>query len=95
VPVSADEYRYPSGSAWADPDLEHARSILRSVVSDPGGTAAKVRRAQGVATRRFSGSAAVAAVHARLADIDAGVHAGHRRERFPGARVRDHAAGRR
>src|ERR1700677_3171295 len=53
VPVSADEYRYPSGSAWADPYLEHARSILRSVVSDRDGTAAKVRRAQRLATRRF------------------------------------------
>ena len=95
VPVSADEYRYPSGSAWADPDLEHARSILRSVVSDPDGTAAKVQRAQRIATRRFSASAAIAAVHARLADIDARLHTGHRSERFPGARVRDHAAGRR
>ena len=37
VPVSADEYCYSSGSAWADPDLEHARSVLRSVASDPAG----------------------------------------------------------
>lgn len=95
VPVSADEYRYPSGCSWADPDLEHARSMLRSVVSDPDGTAAKVQRAQRIATRRFSASAAIAAVHARLADIDARLHTGHRSERFPGARVRDHAAGRR
>jgi hypothetical protein len=95
VPVSSDEYRYPTGSAWAEPDLEHARSIVRSVVSDPGGTAAKVRRAQRVATRRFSGSAATASVHDRLADIEARLHAGHHRERLPGARVRDHAAGRR
>jgi hypothetical protein len=92
--VPSDEYRYPSGSAWADPDLEHASSILRSVVDDPGGTAAKVKRAQRIATRRFSGSGAAAAVQARLADIDARVHPGQHRERFP-ARVRDHAAGRR
>lgn len=95
VPVPADEYRYPSGSTWADPDLGHARSLLRSVVSDPGGTAAKVRRAQRVATRRFSGSAATAAVKGRLEDIEARLHAGQRRDRLPGARARDHAAGRR
>ena len=95
VPVSSDEYRYPSGSAWADPDLDHASSILRSVVDDPDGIAAKARRAQRTATRRFSGSGATAAVHARLADIDARVHAGNRRERVSGARARGHAAGRR
>ena len=95
VAVSADEYRYPSGSSWADPDLEHASSILRSVVGDPDVTAAKVRRARRVAARRFSPSVAVAAVHARLADIDARLHAGHRRDRVSAARVRDHAGGRR
>jgi glycosyltransferase involved in cell wall biosynthesis len=95
VAVPADEYRYPSGSSWADPDLEHASSLLRSVVGEPDVTAAKVRRGRGVATRRFSPSVAVAAVHARLADIDARLHAGHRNDRISAARVRDHAGGRR
>jgi hypothetical protein len=95
VAISADEYRYPSGASWADPDLEHASSILRSVVSDPDVTAAKVRRARRVATRRFSPSGAVAAVHARLVDIDARLHAGHRIHRDTGSRVRDHAGRRR
>ena len=44
-----------------------------------------------VATRRFLPSAAVGAVHSRLADIDARLHAGHRRDRVAADRVRDHA----
>jgi GT2 family glycosyltransferase/tetratricopeptide (TPR) repeat protein len=95
VAVSADEYRYPSGASWADPDLGHASSILQSVVGDPDLTAAKVRRARRVAVRRFAPSGAVAAVHARLADIDARLHAGQRNHRDTAARVRDHAGGRR
>ena len=82
VPVAAGEYRYPPGAVWADPDLEHASSVLRSVVADPGGTAGMVRRARQVATHRFSGSVSVAAVRARLADIDARLHPGR-----PTARV--------
>ncbi len=95
VAVPADEYRYPSGSSWADPDLEHASSILQAVVGDPDGTAAKVRRARRLASRRFSPSVARAAVHARLVDIDARLHAGHRSDRVSAARVRHHAGGRR
>jgi len=95
VAVSADEYRYPSGSSWADPDLEHASSVLQSVVADPGVTAAMVRRARRVATRRFSPSVAVAAVHARLADIETRLHSGQRSDRVTAARVRDRAGGRR
>ena len=72
--IPADEYRYPPGSTWAEPDLEHASSQLRSLVAEPGVMAAKVRRARQVATRRFSRSAAVAEVRARLADIDARLH---------------------
>ncbi len=95
VDVSADEYRYPTGASWAEPDLRHASSILRSVVDDPDVTAGKVRRAREVAVQRFAPSVAVAAVHARLADIDAHLHAGQRRDRVAAARVRDHAGRRR
>ena len=94
VPVSSEEYGYPSGSSWAEPDLEHASSILQSVVGDPDVTAAKVRRARRVAARRFSPSVAIATVHARLSEIDARLHAGHRRDRVSVARVRHHAGGR-
>jgi hypothetical protein len=93
--VPAAEYRYPPGSTWAQPDLEHASSLLRSVVSEPGATAVKVRLARQAATRRFSRSLAVTAVRARLADIDARLHAGRRTDRVRVDRARDHAAGRR
>ncbi len=53
VAVPADEYRYPSGASWAEPDLGHASFILRSVVGDPDATATKVRRARRVAVRPF------------------------------------------
>ena len=95
VAVPADEYRYPSGASWAEPDLGHASFILRSVVGDPDATATKVRRARRVAVRRFAPSVAVAAAHARLVDIDAHLHAGQRRDRVAAARVRDHAGRRR
>jgi glycosyltransferase involved in cell wall biosynthesis len=94
VPVPADEYRYPPGSAWADPDLEHASSLLRSVVSEPGAVAAKVLRARQVASRRFSRSVGVAAVRSRLADIDARLHAGSSSDRLSAEPARDHAAAR-
>jgi GT2 family glycosyltransferase/tetratricopeptide (TPR) repeat protein len=95
VAVPADEYRYPPGSSWADPDLGHASSILQSVVDDPDATAAKVRRARRAATRRFGPLVAAAAVQTRLADIDARLHAGHRRDRVAASKVRDHAGQRR
>ena len=95
VMIPADEYRYPPGSAWAEPDVEQATALLRAVASEPGVTAVKVGRARQTATRRFSQSVAVATVRARLADIDARLHAGRRSDRVSVERVRDHAAGRR
>jgi hypothetical protein len=95
VAVPVDEYRYPTGSSWADPDLEHAGSLLQSVVDDPDATAIKVRWAREVATRRFAPSAAVGAVRSRLADIDARLHAGHRRDRVAADKSRGHAGQRR
>jgi hypothetical protein len=95
VAISTDEYRYPPGSSWADPDLEHAGSLLRSAVGDPDGTAAKVRRAQRAAARRFAPSVATAAVRSRLADIHAQLHPERRTERVTAASVRQHAGGRR
>jgi GT2 family glycosyltransferase len=81
VPVPPDEYRYEPGSAWADPDLDHASSLLRSLVADPGVVAARVLRARQVATRRFSRSVAAREVRSRLADIDARLQEGRRTER--------------
>jgi hypothetical protein len=95
TPVPADEYRYPPGSEWAEPDLQHATSVLRAVVAEPEATAAKVRLARQVAARRFSRTVATAAVRSRLADIDSHRHAGHRGERVRLDRVQSQAAARR
>jgi GT2 family glycosyltransferase/tetratricopeptide (TPR) repeat protein len=76
TPIAADQYRYPSGATWAEPDLEHAGSLMRSAWLDPEGTAAKVRRARGVADRHFSLSGAATAVRSRLTAIDTLLHPG-------------------
>ncbi|MFZ0249868.1 MAG: glycosyltransferase [Acidimicrobiales bacterium] len=92
VPVPSDEYRYPRGSAWSDPDLDHASSLLRSAAGEPAAVAARVLRARQAAARRFSRSAAAAAVRSRLTDIDARVQAGRRSGGVGAARSRTHAA---
>jgi GT2 family glycosyltransferase/tetratricopeptide (TPR) repeat protein len=93
--IPADEYRYPSGATWVEPDLQHASSLLRSAVSEADSTGAKVRRARQVAGRRFSRSVGAAAVRARLADIDDRLRPARRGDRVRPDRVRDHARGRR
>jgi GT2 family glycosyltransferase/tetratricopeptide (TPR) repeat protein/glycosyltransferase involved in cell wall biosynthesis len=95
--IPPDEYRYPSGAIWVEPDLQHASSLLRSAVGDAPSTAAKVRRARQVAGRRFSRSVVTAAVRTRLADVDdrLGLGLGHRTDRVRPDRGRDRARGRR
>ncbi len=83
VAIAADEYRYPRGAEWSEPDLEHAASVMRSVVADPGGTTAKVGRARGLAGRRFSPTATAVAVRSRLEAIDARLHPGGATGRIP------------
>jgi hypothetical protein len=95
VMIPAGEYRYPPGSAWAEPDVEQATALLRAMASEPGVTAGKVGLARQAASRRFSRSVAVATVRSRMADIDARLHAGPRSDRASVERARDHAAGRR
>ena len=33
VMIPAGEYRYPSGSAWAEPDVEQATALIRAMAS--------------------------------------------------------------
>ena len=94
VTVPADEYRYPPGAAWAEPDLEQASALLRAMASDPGTIAARVGRARQAATRRFSGSLAATEVRAKLADIDARLHPRRRGDLVSVGRARNHANGR-
>ena len=57
--VPAGDYHYPSGSIWADPDVEHMpASSCGPAAAEPGVTAVKVRRARQAASRRFSRSLA-------------------------------------
>jgi hypothetical protein len=37
---------YPEGTAWADPDLDHAARLMRSVYAQPGEAAARGKRAR-------------------------------------------------
>lgn len=37
---------YPAGTVWAQPDVEHAAALIRSVLDDPGAVAAKGERAR-------------------------------------------------
>jgi hypothetical protein len=92
--IPASDYRYPSGATWSEPDVEHASVLLRAVASEPGVTAAKVRRARRSATHRFSESQAATTVRSRLADIDARLHAGRGNDRVRVDRAREKAAGR-
>jgi len=49
IPAGAEPY--PAGGTWADPDLDAAARMMRSVIEDPGGAAARgARAASDVAT---------------------------------------------
>src|SRR5690606_14681075 len=56
-----DRSRYPEGGTWAEPDLDHAAALMRSVVEDPD-TARKRSAAGADALRRRHSPAAVGAV---------------------------------
>jgi hypothetical protein len=51
VPVGADPY--PAGSRWADPDIEAAASMMRSVVKDQKGAAERAERGRADVEREF------------------------------------------
>ncbi|GIG36081.1 glycosyltransferase [Cellulomonas pakistanensis] len=69
APVPADAAPYPAGSTWADPDLAHAVRLMREVVADPAGAAARGARAARDIAELHSPAAAGAAIAARLAEI--------------------------
>jgi len=49
IPAGAEPY--PAGGTWADPDLDAAARMMRSVIEDPAGAAARgARAASDVAT---------------------------------------------
>lgn len=69
APVPAHAAPYPAGSTWADPDLAHAARLMREVVADPAGAAARGAQAARDVAELHSPAAAGAAIAARLAEI--------------------------
>jgi glycosyltransferase involved in cell wall biosynthesis len=70
VPVPADAYVYPEGSRWADPDIEHAATLMRMVYRNP----AEAKRRGAAAQRRILSQYSAAAIgrrlYARLCEIE-------------------------
>jgi glycosyltransferase involved in cell wall biosynthesis len=62
---------YDAGSVWAEPDLDHAAELMRSVEHDRDEAAARARRAADDVRRRMSPRAAGARLRARLDEIAA------------------------
>jgi glycosyltransferase involved in cell wall biosynthesis len=60
---------YPAGGTWAEPDLDHAASLMRHVVVHPDEAAAKGLRARSDIARDLSVSAVGARVRERLERI--------------------------
>lgn len=46
VPVKAGEYPHAEGQVWAEPDVQHAATLMQQVVDNPAGVADRVARAQ-------------------------------------------------
>lgn len=72
VPITRDYGPYMIGFSWAEPDLEHAASLMLEVARNPDAAAAKARRAvadlQGSRTPRHTG----ARMRRRLEDLQKG-----------------------
>ena len=69
IPAGCDPY--PSGGTWADPDLEGAARLMRTVLEDPDLAAARGRQGAEDLRTLHSPQAAGRVVSARLAEIDA------------------------
>jgi glycosyltransferase involved in cell wall biosynthesis len=63
---------YPPEGRWAEPDLEHAAALMRTVVDDPAAAAARGARAARDIAERLSPAAAGAIARARIERILAG-----------------------
>ena len=68
VPIQHGEGVYPATARWADPDLDQAAEVMRSMVADRGSSAARAAAALRTAIE-LAGDAPVQAVQARLAQL--------------------------
>jgi glycosyltransferase involved in cell wall biosynthesis len=67
VPIAEGNDPYPTGSPWADPDLDEAAAALRRIVEDPAGATAVGERARRDILRFHTPEARAPLVAARLA----------------------------
>jgi glycosyltransferase involved in cell wall biosynthesis len=72
VPVDAQAVAAPPGAVWAEPSLEHAAAVFRSIVANPAAAAVKGRRARAELRDRLSHRAAGVRMATRLRAILAG-----------------------
>ena len=72
VPIGRGRRPYPADGEWADPDIEHAASLMRQVFDDPDAArATRGQRRQRTSGRRTRREAAGRSCHRRLEAIRA------------------------
>ncbi|MHA6204606.1 glycosyltransferase family 4 protein [Dyella soli] len=69
APVPPGAYIHPENQYWAEPDLDHAAALMRSVVAAPAEAKAKGSKAAEDVRRQLSVEACVTAMTARLDNI--------------------------
>jgi glycosyltransferase involved in cell wall biosynthesis len=72
VPIERDHGPYLCGFSWAEPDLEQAAALMREVVEDRAGAAARGRRAAADIAEWRAPERTGARVHQRLEQIRTG-----------------------
>ena len=78
VDVGEGQHPYPSDAQWADPDLDTAAALMRSVFDNPARARARAQLARLQLTERFSPASAGATIARRLGAL-AGVRPKHER----------------
>jgi glycosyltransferase involved in cell wall biosynthesis len=69
APITAPEVTAPPGAVWAEPSVEHAAAVMRTVFDRPGEARERGRRAQAELREKLSHRAAGERMAARLRAI--------------------------
>jgi hypothetical protein len=69
VPITVPEMAAPPGAVWAEPSVEHAAAVMRSIVNHPDEAAERGRRARAELRVKLSHRAAGERMAARLRHI--------------------------
>ena len=70
VPIGSGADPYPAEGVWAQPNVEHAATLMREVFDDPAAAAARAARGQEQIRKSHSRQASGRAIARRLARID-------------------------